>query len=88
MKRYRMEGFGGRPVREVEDKNATWVKYEEAREMLEGLKEAFDILDGVLGDADPQIDDSWTDEEIRDEYPVFHAAQLLIGAIKKAEASK
>lgn len=59
-----------------------------APEMLQVLKETFDILDGVLGDTDPQIDDSWTDEEIRDEYPVFHATQLLIGAIKKAEASE
>lgn len=39
MKRYRMEGFGSRPVYEVENKNGKWVKYEDAQEMLEYMKD-------------------------------------------------
>lgn len=47
------------------------------------LEKMRDVLEGVIGDTDPQLDEDITDEEIRIEYPVFWVAQALSGLIKK-----
>ena len=41
------------------------------------LQELFDTLDAYLGDTDPYFEDDWTDDEIREEYPIFWVAQQL-----------
>lgn len=41
------------------------------------LQDIVDVLDNVLGDTDPFIDDDATDEDIQDEFPVFWACQKL-----------
>lgn len=41
------------------------------------LDEVFDVLDEEIGDTDPPIDDTWTDDEIREEYPLFWAIRRV-----------
>lgn len=41
------------------------------------VKEMFKALDNFLGDTDPFFDDDITDEEIRNEEPVFWVAKEL-----------
>jgi hypothetical protein len=53
----------------------------EADALLDAAREAFEALDVALGDTDPSIDDEATDEDVRNEHPVFWAAQRLSKAI-------
>ena len=55
-----------------------------APEMLGVIKAVTDVLDTVLGDTDPEIDDDWTDEEIRDEYPIMWCMQQLTKFVNKS----
>ena len=55
-----------------------------APEMLGAIKAVTDVLDTVLGDTDPEIDDDWTEEEIRDEYPIMWCMQQLTKFVNKS----
>jgi len=46
------------------------------------LKQIFDALSTALGDTDPFIDEDVTDDEIRDDEPVFWAAKELAGILQ------
>lgn len=46
------------------------------------LSEIADVLDMKLGDTDPHIEEDWTDEEIKTEYPIFWACRALYKYIK------
>ena len=35
------------------------------------LEQVFDVLDGLVGDFDPEIPDDWTDEDVMIEEPLF-----------------
>jgi hypothetical protein len=50
--------------------------------MKEKLQAIFDTLEGVLGDTDPFIEEDMTDDEIREEEPIFWCAREIIGLIK------
>ncbi len=50
--------------------------------MKEKLKVIFDTLEGVLGDTEPYLDDDMTDDEIREEAPIFWCAKEIMGIIK------
>lgn len=39
--------------------------------MVDKLKEIFDVLDMMMGDTDPYIDEDWTEDEIKTEEPLF-----------------
>jgi len=41
------------------------------------LEEIFTVLDLYIGDTDPYFDDEMTDEDIRDEEPVFWACKEI-----------
>lgn len=41
------------------------------------ITEIAEVLDTIIGDTEPYIDPEWTDEEIRDEEPLFWAVREL-----------
>ena len=41
------------------------------REVSLPIAEMMEVLDKHLGDTDPQITDDWTEEEIKDEHPIY-----------------
>ena len=53
--------------------------------IVEPLEKAFDALDGVLGDTDPEFPEGTTEDEIREEEPVFWACCQISEAIKRAK---
>ena len=42
-------------------------------------------LDGALGDTDPSIDPDATDDDVRDEHPVFWACQQMSAALAEGD---
>ena len=55
---------------------------------IEVLEAIFNILDAELGDTDPFMDDEMTDENLKDEHPIFWACRE-VGRIKaKYDKSK
>ena len=56
--------------------------------LREALEAVFDTLDQHLGDTDPSIDEDMTDEEIRDEEPIFWCCQQISQALKATEPPK
>ncbi len=57
-------------------------------EQIEGLKAVHSALDQALGDTDPWVPETTTDEELKDEEPVLWAAQKLASLIQAIEAAK
>lgn len=55
-------------------------------QQIETLRKIFSALDDALGDTDPFLDPDMTDDEIRDEEPLFWAAQKLYAEIERLEA--
>ena len=53
---------------------------EKIRALEAAVRDAISALDDALGDTDPVIDAEATDEEVRDEQPVFWACQRLAAA--------
>jgi len=51
------------------------------------LAEIVDVLDTILGDTDPQITNDWTDEEIKDEYPIYWVFTKLVELQKLSKQS-
>jgi len=47
------------------------------------IRDIFNALDKALGDTDPDFPEDTTDDEIREEEPVFWAAKELAGYIGK-----
>ena len=43
---------------------------EDIRKIITAITE---VLETEMGDTEPQLDNDWTDDEIRNEYPVFWA---------------
>lgn len=54
-------------------------------QQIETLRKIFGALDQALGDTDPFLDPDMTDEEVRDEEPLFWAAQKLSAEIQRLE---
>ncbi len=50
--------------------------------MKDKLKVIFDTLEGVLGDTEPWIEEDMTDDEIREEEPIFWCAKEVMSLIK------
>lgn len=53
------------------------------------LQEIFNVLNNYIGDSEPAMDESWTDEEVKDAYPLCWIAEQ-IGArliINKVDAN-
>jgi hypothetical protein len=46
--------------------------------MKSKIKEILLVLDDYLGDSDPYIDPDWTDDDIREEYPILWTFQQLV----------
>ena len=40
------------------------------------------VLDDYLGDSDPQLEDDMTDEDIKQEYPIFWATKELFSILE------
>ena len=64
------------PVRQLE---------QEHQELLNNIEKIFTVLDEYLGDTDPFIDHTWTDEEIKTNHPITWVAKKLIEQLKKGE---
>ena len=47
------------------------------------IKQIFNALDNALGDTDPDFPENTTDDEIRNEEPVFWAAKELSTYLKQ-----
>ncbi len=47
--------------------------------MKKKLQEIFDVLDRKLGDTDPYMDEDMTDEDIKEELPIFWCAKEVWG---------
>ena len=47
------------------------------------LKEIQSVLDKALGDTDPMISDELSEDEIKEEYPVFWACQQVSLLLQK-----
>ena len=54
----------------------------------EKLQIIFDTLEGVLGDTEPFIDEDMTDDEIREEEPIFWCAKEIMGLLKNEKRTK
>ena len=52
------------------------------------LRAIFDILDDQIGDTDPFMGDFITDEQIKDEHPVFWACREVKRIADKYDKSK
>ena len=50
--------------------------------MKDKLQVIFDTLDGILGDTELFIEEDMTDDEIREEEPIFWCAKEIMGLIK------
>ena len=54
----------------------------ELREALENIEK---VLDEYLGDTDPSMDDTWTDEDIKTEYPILWCCMQINKQLAKEE---
>ena len=61
---------------------------EKIRALEAAVRDAVSALDDALGDTDPVIDAEATDEEVRDEQPVFWACQCLSAALAATQSPR
>ena len=61
---------------------------EKIRALEAAVRDAISALDDALGDTDPVIDAEATDEEVRDEQPVFWACQRLSAALAATQSPR
>lgn len=72
---------------EKEEWKVNWEKWN-SLERVVTLKECVSVLDKALGDTDPCIDEEITEDEIKEEYPMFWVCQNLSLLIQELEAQQ